>query len=99
MNETTHTATFLGQFTFPNISAFLQNQPSRFQGALPNLISPRYMRTSIVGAYVNDDWRVRSNLMLNIGLRYEMSTVPSETNGKLSRILPINAATPTLGGP
>ena len=99
MNETTHTATFLGQFTFPSISAFLQNQPSRFQGALPNLISPRYMRTSIVGAYVNDDWRVHPNLTLNIGLRYEMSTVPSETTGKLSRILPISAAAPTLGGP
>jgi hypothetical protein len=99
LNQTTLTATFLGQFTFPSLSAFLQNQPSRFQGALPNLISPRYMRGSIFGAYVQDDWRVRPNLTVNLGLRYEMSTVPTETQGKLSNLRVISAATPQLGSP
>jgi len=36
------------------------------------------LRISIVGAYVQDDWRFRPNLTLNLGLRWEMSTVPME---------------------
>jgi hypothetical protein len=36
--------------------------------------------------YLQDDWHARSNLTLNLGLRYEMSTVISETNGKLANL-------------
>jgi hypothetical protein len=28
--------------------------------------------------YIQDDWRIRPNLMLNLGLRYELGTVPKE---------------------
>jgi hypothetical protein len=66
------------------------------------------MRTDIFGVYLQDDWRVRPNLTLNLGIRYEMSTVPSETKGRLSNLVPITAATvvnnvstpaPRLGAP
>jgi hypothetical protein len=99
LNQVTLTATFLGQFTFKSLANFINNQPSRFAGSLPNLISPRYMRASIVGAYAQDDWRVRPNLTVNLGLRYEMSTVPSETQGKLTNLPTVDAAAPQLGGP
>jgi hypothetical protein len=35
-------------------------------------------RDSLFGGYLQDDWRARSNLTFNLGLRYEMMTLPTE---------------------
>src|SRR4029077_5269599 len=84
MNATTRTADFIGTYSFKTVANLLTNQPSRVRGALPSVLTPRYMRTSIFGAYLQDDWRLRPNLTLNLGMRYEMTTGISETKGKLS---------------
>jgi hypothetical protein len=86
LNEVDITADYHGIFNFDSLTALLTNQPSRFTGGFPGLLSPRDMRQSIVGAYVQDDWRVRPNLTLNLGVRYEMSTVPIEAHGKLANL-------------
>jgi len=52
---------------------------------------------SIVGAYLQDDWRVRPSLMLNLGLRYEMSTVPFDAHGETSNIYNLTDAQPHCG--
>ena len=99
LNETTTTADYLGTFKFPSMAAFLTNHPKSVVGSVPGLISPRYMRISIVGAYIQDDWRIRPRLTLNLGLRYEMSTVPTETKGKLTNLPTLESGTPHLGDP
>lgn len=98
-NQVTNTADFLGTFQFATLDAFLANVPKRVQGVVPGLSTPRYMRLTIAGVYAQDDWRVRPNLTVNLGLRYEFSTVLTETQGKLTNLYSMTAAQPHLGDP
>jgi hypothetical protein len=89
----------LGQFVFGSLSAFLQDQPTSFNAPIGSGITPRALRQSIYAGYVMDDWRARPNLILNLGLRYEAATVPSEAHGKLSNLPSLTSTTPHLGDP
>jgi hypothetical protein len=99
LNETTTTADYLGTFKFGSLSQLLSNNPKSVVGSVPGLVTPRYMRIAIIGVYVQDDWRFRPNLTLNLGMRWEMSTVPTETKGKLTNLPTLDAAQPHLGDP
>ena len=50
-------------------------------------ISKQYLRDKIVSGYIQDDWRVLPNLTVNLGLRYEFATIPTEKYGRIA-ILP-----------
>ncbi len=86
-----------GIWRFPDLSAFLTNNPSKFQGGLASSLTPRNIRQSLFGLYIQDDWRVRPSFTMNIGLRYEMTTVPTETQGKFVNLRNITDALPVCG--
>ena len=73
-----------GRFKFGSLADFLTNAaPVGFQGEVPGTITSRGARQSIFGGYLQDDWRVRRNLTLNLGLRYEATTVPTDVHNEL----------------
>lgn len=86
-----------GIWKFPDLLSFLTNKPTKFQGGLASSLTPRNIRQSLFGAYVQDDWRMRPSFTLNLGLRYEMTTVPTETDGKFVNLRNLTDPLPVCG--
>ncbi|MFB3068295.1 MAG: TonB-dependent receptor domain-containing protein, partial [Acidobacteriota bacterium] len=75
-----------GTFTFGDgIKALIENKPS----AATLFFSEPFragLRANLIGIYLQDDINVSPNLTVNLGVRYEFITVPTEVNGKLGNI-------------
>lgn len=74
---------FDGRFTGTQglgLGDMLLGLPISASGALGD--SSQKLRTTYYGGYVQDDWRVRSDLTLNFGIRYEYAAAPTESRGK-----------------
>jgi hypothetical protein len=88
-----------GVWGFGSLASFLTNRPSKFSTGIASTQTPRNLRQTLVGGYVQDDWRLRQNLTLNLGLRYEMVTVPTEAQNKIALLRNITDPTPHMGSP
>ena len=76
-----------GEWNFGSINNFLTNVPSFFEGGTPSTpVVPHDLRQYIYAAYVQDSWKLKSNLTVNLGLRYEMATNTTETANRLGAL-------------
>ena len=89
----------LGRWVFGSLRNFLLNQPTSFNAVVPGQTQTIYVRQKVFGAYAQDDWKIRSNLTLNLGMRYEIASVPTEKYDRLTNLAPFTAAQPRLGSP
>ncbi|MBL8215929.1 MAG: TonB-dependent receptor [Bryobacterales bacterium] len=74
-------STFRGTLTFNSLTGFLAGTPNAYSIVTGN---PRMgLRRTEWQSYIQDDFRVRPNLTLNLGLRYELNTPPVEVAGRI----------------
>ncbi len=98
-NQFTSGASPNGFFTFGGLPNFLQNQPTTFTTRLGASITPRDLREWLLAGYVQDDYKLRTNLTVNLGIRYEMATVPTEAANELAVLVNFSDSAPKLGSP
>ncbi len=88
-----------GTFVFGGLKSFETNIPTSFAASFQGP-SPRvYLRQWVPGVYIQDDFRMNKKLTLNLGARYEVSTVPSEKYNHLSNLVNVSDTAPRIGGP
>jgi hypothetical protein len=96
LNRLTHTDPS-GVFTFSSLTDFLINNPHRFTGEDFSSVAPQGLRQTIFGVYVQDDWRFRPNLTLNVGLRWEMATAINDNHGAMVNLFNMTDLLPHCG--
>ncbi|MHB8753872.1 MAG: outer membrane beta-barrel protein [Candidatus Acidiferrales bacterium] len=79
-------------FNFSNFANFLTGDfnGSRNSGRLLNGETNRYYRSKQAGLYVQDDFKFRPNLTVDLGLRWDWDGPLTEKNGLLTNFYPQN---------
>ncbi len=81
--------------SYGSLSDFLNNVPDRLNALAPGGSNEVAIRESLFAGYIQDDWRARPNLTLNLGVRYEFTTLPKDANNRIQEITTlVNCATP-----
>jgi len=95
----TNATFFGGRYSFNDFPSFVQGISRQFEGYLPGSNIFRGMRSTLIGLYIQDDFRWRPNLTFNLGFRVEWMTEPSEVNGLQSQLTHILDPEVKVGAP
>jgi len=71
------------------------NGTSSITTDIPGTLAPEEIRQTVFGVYFQDDWRIRPNLTINLGMRYEPTTVPNDPKGRNATLASIYDTTGT----
>jgi Carboxypeptidase regulatory-like domain/TonB dependent receptor len=80
-----------GQFVFPNLASFLDGRATSFSITIGDRSSA--IIQNALGFYVQDNYKMRSNLTLELGLRYDWNMTPTE---RFDRFIVFDPATRSL---
>ena len=65
---------------YSSLTKFLSNAPNQLNAVAPNGSHEVGLRESLFAGYFQDDWHITKRLTLNLGLRYEATTRPKDSN-------------------
>src|SRR5262249_22459593 len=68
-------------YSYSTLSDLLANIPNSLRISFPIMLYQ--LHAYQVGAFIQDDFRVNSNLILNLGIRYDHFTVPQERDDRI----------------
>ena len=89
-----------GLYVFNSVADFLTGKARTGELVVPGSDTTRGWRLNQFFVFVQDEVRLRPGLSLSLGARYEMSTVPTEVQGKIATLPdPLHDKTTTVGGP
>lgn len=99
MNDQDSSFDFGGNYSFTSLENFVQNRPGTYEGQAPGSTTARRWRQSLIGLYAQDDWSAKRSLTVNMGVRYEFITTPTELDGRMASMPNLQAAATVAGGP
>ncbi|GAC1701792.1 MAG: hypothetical protein NVS9B4_05770 [Candidatus Acidiferrum sp.] len=77
------------------LANFLGNKSVKLFALAPGRSNEVAIRESLFAGYLQDDWRLRPNFTVNMGARYEFTTLPNDANNRIQEITTLtNCATP-----
>src|SRR5262245_11863544 len=85
-----------GQYTFQNIEDLILAKPQLFGGVPIGEEGYKGIRQTMLGFYMQDDYKMSPRLTLNMGLRWETTTDPRESNHQISNLLDIREPKETV---
>ena len=89
-----------GAVTFNNLADFLRGTARSIDYSIPGFYDPvRGFRQSLVAGFAGDEFRLKPNLTITYGVRYEFASVPREVNGKISNLREVLDSTLAVGDP